>query len=217
MSISAESRAADARSAARKSIYLAAALYSDGCSSPVRIRNIASTGALIEGGSVPGVGTLVQLVRGALIVHCIVAWSVDGRCGLKFSGRIDVQKWCAVPTNVDQQRVDEVVALVKAGAVPLPVATLSHSDERDEVSSSAVDLSRDLQRVRGLLQSLGDILANDQGLVSRYGAELQNLDIATQVIAALDATVSGKAEIGDDGTKLAGLRRSADQALQRVG
>jgi hypothetical protein len=136
---------------------------------------------------------------------------------LKFSGRIDVQKWCAAPANLEQQRVDEVVALVKAGAVPLPVASLGHSVDRNEVPCAPRDLSPDLHRVGGLLESLADVLANDPALVSKFGAELQNLDIAVQVIAALKATVTGDFELGDAAAKLAGLRRSADQALQRAG
>jgi hypothetical protein len=191
-------------------------LYSDGCSTPVKIRNIASTGALVEGGAVPGAGSLVQLVRGGLIVHCLVAWSADGRCGLKFSGRIDVQRWCAFPANLEQQRVDEVVGLVKAGAVPLPVAALACPDDCNDPSDTSY-LSRDLRRVSGLLDSLGDVLTSDPDLVSRYGAELQNLDIAVQVIAALEAALTGDVEVHNGGSKLAGLRRSAYQALQRAG
>ena len=57
------------------STYLAATLYCDGACSAVRIRNIAATGALVEGGPEPSGGTLVQLVRGELIVHGLVAWS----------------------------------------------------------------------------------------------------------------------------------------------
>lgn len=217
MTSSAEPRSVDGRTSARRSIYLAAALRCDGCSSPVRIKNIAATGALVEGGAVPSAGTVVQLVRGDLIVQCVVAWCANGRCGMKFSGSIDVQKWCAAPVNVEQQRADEIVALVKAGAVPLPVPALRSSDGCDEGSTAAPQLSRDLERVSGLLDSLGDALTGDPDLVSRYGTELQNLDIAVQVIATLQAALSGDGELRDGGGKLANLRRSADQVLQRAG
>lgn len=217
MTSSAEPRSADGRTSARRSIYLAAALRCDGCSSPVRIKNIAATGALVEGGAVPSPGTVVQLVRGDLIVQCVVAWCANGRCGLKFSGSIDVQKWCAPPANVEQQRTDEIVALVKAGAVPLPVPALRSPDGCDEGPTAAAQLSRDLERVSGLLDSLGDALTSDPDLVSRYGTELQNLDIAVQVIATLQAALSGDDELRDGGGKLANLRRSADQVLQHAG
>jgi hypothetical protein len=195
-------------------MYLTAALYCDGSPSPAPIRNISPTGALVEAAAVPSEGALVQLVRADLIVHALVAWSAETRCGLKFSGRIDVDRWCAAPANSEQRRVDEVVRLVKAGAVPLPVARLGHSVDRNEVPDSPGAVSRDLKRVSDLLDSLGDALASDSDLVSRHGSALQNLDIATQVIVALDATITGEGD--PSGTKLVALRTIADQALQRA-
>ena len=94
---------------------------------------------------------------------------------------------------------------------------LRSSDGCDEGSTAAPQLSRDLERVSGLLDSLGDALTGDPDLVSRYGTELQNLDIAVQVIATLQAALSGDGELRDGGGKLANLRRSADQVLQRAG
>src|SRR5579885_2200883 len=88
-----QGRGSDARAEQRASLYLAAALYCDGSSSLVKIRNISPTGALVEGPLIPAPGSLVQLVRGQLIVHGLVAWSADARCGLKFSGTVEVQKW----------------------------------------------------------------------------------------------------------------------------
>jgi hypothetical protein len=210
---SVQSRAAEARGAARASIYIAAALYCDGSPSPVKIRNMSATGALIEGAVIPSPGALVQLVRGCLIVHGLVAWSVDSRCGLKFSGSVDVQQWRAVPSNSEQQRVDEVVRLVKAGAVPLPVPPLSQSSAAN--SDTNADLSGDLQRASELLDNLGAVLAGDLDIVTRHGSALQNLDIAMQVIAAVQAIISGHSDFEIDAAKLQGLRRSADQALQQ--
>lgn len=205
------SRAEDARAVSRASLYLAAALYCDGFSSPVKIRNISSAGALIEGLAIPDEGSLVQLVRGGLIVHGLVAWGGDGRCGIKFSGTVDVQQWRAVPGNSEQQRVDEVVRLVKAGAVPLPVPPLARSDD---LADPSADLSADLRRALDLLDHLGEALAADAELVTRHATALQNLDIAMQVIAAVGAVVTGESDPEIDATKLSGLRRSADQALR---
>ena len=208
---SVHSRADETRTVSRASLYLAAALYCDGFSSPVKIRNISSAGALLEGPAIPDPGSLVQLVRGALIVHGLVAWSADGRCGIKFSGTVDVQQWRAVPGNSEQQRVDEVVRLVKAGAVPLPVPPLVRSEE---LGDPGADLSTDLRRALDLLDRLGEALAGDEELVTRHTTALQNLDIAMQVIAAIGAIVTGESDPEIDATKLSGLRRSADQALR---
>ncbi|HEV2594235.1 MAG TPA: hypothetical protein VGU01_03445 [Sphingomicrobium sp.] len=211
-----ECRTTEERATPRASIYLAAALYCDGTSSPVKIRNISTTGALVEGGTVPSPGSLVQLVRGGLIVHGLVAWAVEGRCGLKFSGSVDVQRWRAAPTNAEQQRVDDVVRLVKAGAVPLPIPPLAHQVNSTENDDSTTDLSGDLNRTSKLLESLGATLSSDRDVVARHGAALQSLDIAMQILAAVDAVIAGRADRDNDPSKLASLRRSADQALRRL-
>lgn len=211
--ISAQGRAADARAAARVSIYLAATLFGDGSSSPVKIRNMSATGALVEGAVVPDVGAAVRLVRGRLIASGIVTWAAENRFGLKFSRRIDVQQWRANPANSEQQRVDEIVRLVKAGAVPLPVPPLAQTSLPDEVPNAATDLSQELRCALELLDNLGCILASDSALVMRHGPALQNLDIAMQVIAAVEAIIAGRRDVETDAAKLLGLRRSADQAL----
>ncbi|MBV9527064.1 hypothetical protein [Sphingomonas sp.] len=211
-----EADAADARAVARSSLYLGAALYCDGRSTPARIRNLSSGGALVEGAVVPEAGSLVQLVRGTLIVHGLVIWSAEGRCGLKFSGCVDVQKWRSSPTNAEQQRVDDVVRLVKAGAVPLPVAEHAESARTDAASTRGQEMAADLLRVRALLDRLADVLAEDAEVVTRHGTALQNLDISMQLIVALQSICPGEHSDGGHDPKLAGLRRSADQALNRV-
>jgi len=195
------------RSTGRASLYLAATLYCDDHSFPVKIRNISSTGALLESRTMLTAGVLVQLVRGSLIVHGLVAWAEDGRYGLKFSGSVDVQQWRATPMNAEQQRVDDVVRLVKAGAVPLPIEAPS-SDRPD-----AIELSTDLQRASGLIGKLADRLAKDSVVVALYATELQNLDIAIQVIAAVEGMLSGKTDLGTGAAKFASLRKSVNQAL----
>ena len=205
-----QERASDARMATRTSLYLAASLYCDGASFPVKIRNISPSGALLESSTGLALGTLVQLVRGSLIVHGLVAWIDGDRCGLKFSGSIDVQQWRMTPTNGEQQRVDEIVRLVKAGAVPLRVSALS-CDPQTALDDSG--LSADLVRASELLGKLGDRLAKDAIVVAQYSIELQNLDIAMQVVAAVEAILSGKSDVVADRTKILSLRRSANQAL----
>lgn len=206
---------ADNRADPRTSIYLAAALYMDGCSSPIKIRNMSATGALLEGSVIPRVGSLVQLVRGTLIAHGLVAWATDARCGLKFSGRVDVQSWRAAPTNAEQQRVDEVVRLVKAGAVPLPVPPLGQGRPEDRAAAGTSELASDLRQVSELLDKLGNELASDPDIVTRHGPALQHVDIAMQMIAAIEAIIADHQNLEPTTMKLVGLRRSAEQALQR--
>lgn len=205
--LSLQDRASDARGEQRLSLYLAASLYCDGVSHAVKIRNISAAGALLDSTAAFTVGALVQLVRGPLIVHALVAWTTDQRCGIKFSGTIDVQRWCEPPSNPEQDRVDEIVRVVKAGAVPLPVPMPGDSP------AAAEGFSTDLRRVAQLLGQLEDRLASDCIIVAQYPTELQNLDIAMQLTHALEAI--GQARGGPSPAKLANLRNSADQALRR--
>ena len=203
--------AENARTAARTSIYLAATLYCDGWSSPVKIRNISKSGALLEGAIVGNTGELVQLVRGELIADGLVAWSGEGRCGIKFCGIVDVTRWRTSPSNAEQQRVDEVVRLVKAGAVPLPVSPLA------DVSGTVDDRCRitaDIRRAADLLLNLSEELASDFEVVSRHGRSLQGFDIALQLLEAVEETL-GRREFEGDVARSGSLRRSADQAIHR--
>lgn len=210
---SSQSREVDSRAAPRTSLYLAASLYTDGSSLPVRIRNISETGALLDGAVIPDSGAIVQLIRGELIVDGLVAWAREGRFGLRFSGRIDVQQWRATVSNSEQQRVDEIVRLVKAGAVPLPVPALAES--RCDLPNSRTGLVRDLRRVAGLLGELGEELAGDPETLMRHGLALQSIDISVQLLGAVEALIVEGLEPGDAAAKREALRRSADQALRR--
>lgn len=202
--------ASDQRAATRASLYLAASLYFDGASAPVKIRNISSTGALLECPIALPAAALVQLVRGSLIVHGLIAWSQAGEVGIKFFGSIDVDQWRMAPRNAEQQRVDDIVKLVKAGAVPLPVS------EPCSLPSDLGALSVDLRRASELLGNLGDRLAKDGIVVALFPAELQNLDIAMQVIDAVGVILAAESDGPMDAMKFENLRKSADQALSRA-
>lgn len=198
----------DAREEPRASLYLAASLYCDGQSVPVKIRNLSIMGALVELSTpLPGTG-VVQLVRGPLIVFALIIWTEGNRCGLKFSGAIDVQQWRSAPVNNEQQRVDDIVRLVKTGAV-LPSAKQAEAGDAKEDRP----LSADLKLAAELLTNLGDRLAGDDTVVAGHGAQLQNLEIALQMIGAVEAMLSGQSDLVSDTSKIIGLRRSADQAL----
>lgn len=198
----------DLREEPRASLYLAASLYCDGQSVPVKIRNLSTRGALLDLATPVSASGLVQLVRGPLIVHALVIWSEGSRCGLKFSGMVDVQRWRMAPANAEQQRVDDIVRIVKTSAVPLPAQALEEAELKEDRP-----LSADLKLATELLARLGDRLAGDDAVVASYGADLQNLDIAMQMIGAVEAMLSGQSDLATDATKIISLRRSADQAL----
>lgn len=176
---------------------------------------MSAGGAMIEGSSLPDAGAMIQLVRGTLIVHGLVMWCSGNRCGLQFSGSVDVQQWRTCSTNVQQQRVDEVVRLVKAGAVPLPVPALGEPAQQPKFPGASEAVPHDLRRVSELLAQLGDELAANPEVILQHGTALQNLDIATQVVDAVRELITGHDDPDETLGRLAGLRRSADQALLR--
>ena len=200
--------APDRRSDSRSSLYLAASIYRDGAAHPVKIRNISATGALIEVRTSFAPGSLVRLVRGPLSVHGLVLWTEAGKLGLKFSESINVSRWGKTATNAEQQRVDDIVRLVKACAVPPPVNVPPGLTPFDIEGPLA-----DLRRAANLLGRLGDRLAADGIVVASYPAELQNLDIAIQMIEAVRLLLESAQEPATDSAKVASLRKSADQAL----
>jgi len=95
--------------------------------------------------------------------------------------------------------------------VPLPVPPLAGPEQ---IGDPAAEISGDLRRALALLDRLGEALAGDPDTVTRHGTALQKLDIAMQVVSAVEAIVTGESDPEIDATKLSGLRRSADQALQ---
>lgn len=197
-------RGPDARINPRTNMFLGAALYGDGFSSPVKVRNMSASGALVEGGAIPESGAGVRLVRGSLCVPAQVIWSVKGRCGLRFVALVTVGDWLAPPRNTEQQRVDEVVSLVKAGAVPIAPTQRS--------TLEPANLGDELRRICILLEKIGDTLSSDEVTLAKHGSELQNLDICTQTIAAVSDALEGKNALSAD--RLASLRLSCEQALR---
>ena len=178
----------------------------------MRVRNMSRTGAMIETPITLALGAKVDLMRGALVARGVIVWSSSNRCGVRFSSEVSVKDWLAAPSKVQQQRVDDMVALVKAGG----------SDPRSEEAEflgprSQEQLVDDLGAVVRLLQSLEDDLAGSNETLARHAVKLQNLDIAMQMLRA----VAGELRPDDsDGrvliASLEDLRVSCSQALGAV-
>lgn len=202
----------EGRQAVRVNLFMAATLHASGVETAVKIRDLSATGAQIECTLMPDIGSAMTLARGRLSVQGHVTWCTERRCGLHFSTRISVPDWMANPVNGEQQRVDHVVALVKAGAVPLaPRASVPARP----VAAKADGVGEDLRRVSQLLENLGDALANDPAIVTQHGTTLQNLDIAMQTLIALAESMQANPLAGAASVaRLDELRTSCAQALQ---
>jgi hypothetical protein len=205
----ARSGASEGRAAVRSNMFIAAVLKGASFSLPVRIRNMSCTGALVEGAAVPSAGSTIQLVRGALAVPGAVVWSNEGRCGLRFASLVAVREWLAPPSNREQQRVDDIFRVIKAGAIPLPIGAASHD------AATPSELATDLRAVSKLLESHCEQVLGDPGAVACHGDRLQDLDIVLQTIATVADILVGDADDHSTGSRLQNLRASWQQALAR--
>ena len=169
----------DARAGQRSSMFLAAVLRAGSERSSVKVRNMSRTGAMIESSVAPAAGTVVELIRGALVARGKVVWSSGVRCGVRFSSEVSVKDWLAAPTKVEQQRVDDIVALVKAGRTDLVHEDIVATGPR---SPELVD---DIGAVLELMKDVEDDLASCDDTLARHGIKLQSLDIAMQMLRAL--------------------------------
>ena len=213
--IGVQERVSDARESPRSNMFLAAMLHWSAERSPVKVRNMSHHGVMIEGGLIPPCGSEVSLVRGSLVLTARVIWCAPNRCGLQSRSTIDVSEWMT-PGNSAQQRVDEILHIAKAGAVPLPVSRFAPAQLVDQPKLNlGKQITSDLRVVAQLIDDMGEDLVSEASTLARHASKLQNLDLATQMLAALCEELSAAG--GPDGRQLARLeeiRKSCAEALR---
>jgi hypothetical protein len=170
-------------------MFLAAVMRAGREQAPVKVRNMSASGAMIETPLCPSPGTEAVLMRGPLVVQGTVVWSSGNRCGLRFSSEVSVKEWLAAPTAVHQQRIDEMVALVKAGKMA-GSSDLVGGEGEARATRSREQLVDDLGAVISLMEDLEDDLASSGETLVRHGLKLQNLDIAMQMLRAVSAELA---------------------------
>ena len=202
----------DSRGASRSNMFIAAVLVAPDGAVPVKVRNMSATGALVEAATVPLPETEVRLVRGTLEIGGAVAWSAEGRCGLHFSSLACVRDWLAPAANRDQQRVDEMVSLLKLGAVPLPKRSKPETDCPADAMPAI--LGADLHRLSRLVERLGNELAGDTLVLESHAQALQSVDIVVQTLAVIGNALAGSCDGQATAARLENLRASCTQALK---
>lgn len=172
----------DARQQPRTSLFVMAALYSAFGSAPVKVRDMSSTGALIEGGVVPPAGTKILLSRGSLEVAGEIVWSREGRAGLRFDSHVSVREWLPRQRpSSPQQKVDETVQRIKTD-----LAWNSGRSELPPSNSNRVSVLQ-LVQLRTAIETLADDLVADPEVVRRHATKLQTLDLVAQLLTKLAA------------------------------
>lgn len=201
---------AEGRQEERSSLFLAAVMRVGADQVAVKVRNMSLHGAMVDSPLSPPARADVQLIRGSLVANAKIIWSSKGRCGLRFTSEVSIDNWLASPSKAEQQRVDEIITLVKAGAIPLalsgPAAKLGAGFETGPQAAG------ELEPVIALLLDLEDDLARSVETLNRHAAKLQNLDIARQMLRAI---ADGLAGTPHDGSALKDLRIVCAQALAK--
>ena len=175
---------------ARKSFMLAATLEASGAGVPVRIRNMASRGAMVDGSYLPSPGTTVVLSRLALKVSAKVVWRLDGRCGLELAEEVRPEDWVAgvragVPrSSLGQARVDGIQEALRQGAeMPVPpVETSAVAVDHDRLDGL---IAAEIDKVREALDRALDELTESPEVLARHERALQAIDIACAILDSL--------------------------------
>lgn len=164
--------ASEGRHQPRTHLFVAATLYADAGSSPVTIRNMSLSGALIEGAVLPDVGDRVRLRRGQLQAAGAIAWRTDRKAGVRLEASVHVPDWMSRQVNAGQERVDELVSIVR-----------NHGPKAAAVAGGPVQLSveGELHQLRLELGELEAALLKDVVVIATH-PEIQTLDISVQRI-----------------------------------
>lgn len=168
-----------ARRDLRTNLFAMGTIYADGASTPVRIRNLSITGAMVEGPVLPRSGGRVRLCRGSLEVSAEIVWCKDGAAGLRFETSVTVADWLPRGRTIaPQQRIDEVFHQARAGVSVASPSTPPHC------SGNKLGVL-DLTRMKQAIESLAVELASDPDVVDRYASKLQVLDITAETLGQI--------------------------------
>lgn len=169
----------DKRLNSRSNVFVMATLYGATGSAPVRIRNMSPHGALVEGGTLPPLGSPVQLCRGSLAVSGKIIRVDGGKAGLRFSSPMSVAEWLPGGSRgAGQQMADELVHRARLGATVAIHPTVA----AETLPSFA---SEKLLRLRAELEKASEDLAADIETAARHAAPLQAIDAVAQALARL--------------------------------
>ena len=175
---------------ARKSFMLAATLEESGVGVPVRIRNMSTRGALIDGDYLPSPGATIELARLAMRVTGTVVWRQHGRCGVKLGTDVRPDEWVAgvrkgaVAAHLGQTRVDEIQAALRHGTAmsASPAESVVRVIDRDKLDAR---IASEIAAATRALDAALDELSENPEVLARHQQALQSIDIACAILALL--------------------------------
>lgn len=166
----------EGRLSGRTHMLVAAGLYCGCKSSPVNIRNMSPSGALIEGRGLPEPGSEVMLRRGSLEALAAIVWRTDQKAGLAFRSFVDIGSWMGRVAR-PQDRVDAMVREVRSDGP-------CQSSTAPSQSPLAAAIDAELSALEAELAALEELLTQDVILVATR-PEVQLLDVARQRVSRI--------------------------------
>jgi hypothetical protein len=163
----------DGRQQARTHFFVSATLYGDAGSTPVTIRNMSRSGALIEAAVLPEVGERIDLRRGQLRAAGWIAWRVERRAGVRLDRTVHVPDWMSRQVSAGQEQVDALVSIVRNHGPKVPAIGAYHIGQ--------MSMEAELLQLRVELGELEAALLKDVIVVATH-PEIQTLDISVQRI-----------------------------------
>lgn len=162
---------------------LSAVVQSPRGTAAATIRNLSSSGAMVEVSSQLSPGDEILLRRRSLEVRGGVAWCFDGRAGISFRDHIVVSKWAARQNGAcTQAQVDQAVAIARATLGSARSGESSHGKRNLEQDVLNSRLAEEILLIARIIDQLGDELAEDFLVVVRHGQSLQQVDVAVQAL-----------------------------------
>lgn len=165
--------APDGRQQTRTHLFVAATLYADAGSTPITIRNMSQSGALIEAAVLPDVGERIRLSRGQLRANGWIAWRVERRAGVRLASAVHVPDWMSRQVSADQERVDALLSMVRNDGPTAPAIAAR--------TTGQLSMEAELLQLRVELGELEAALLQDVVVIATH-PELQTLDISVQRI-----------------------------------
>lgn len=157
------------------------------------IRNLSSTGAMVELSSNLSPGNEIVLRRGCLEARGVIAWCFDGRAGISLRDNIVVSQWVARQKDAcSQAQVDQIVATARATlgtARPEERISSKKNLEQDVLNSR---LAEEILLIARIIEQLGDEFAEEPLFVARHGQSLQQVDVAVQVLGHIARIISAE-------------------------
>ena len=181
--------------APRKNLLLSATIEAGSLKAPVRIRNLSESGAMIEGAALPDLGSTLILRRSEVEIGARVVWRTGGRCGIEFDGTASIEEWVGGvlqarrPEVGVQARIDAIQAAIRSGA-PLPAEAAPARHMPLDPGSLNSRIAEELAYVKRLLDAVGNQLTDDPIMLQRHSQDLQNFDVACQILGHLSIVLN---------------------------